>query len=201
MAPSAELAKLQAAHTEARAKVRALRDKREQWNAETEELRAAYTAHSRAHPEEHRDAAGNPAPDTESARLQDAIKARQAKGNPAEDAYHEGRAAYGEADERLAAFKLATLEERIRELDPEFATARDVLREGFEQILAACEVAQNREAAVRNLVTDCPGMTGQCIDGDGRLPVWAEVARAALDSDLVPAGLNPAGRHKLGTLQ
>src|SRR5215213_11238207 len=79
--PSAELAQLEQTRDRTYSALQEAKRTHDGFDEETERLKAEYGQYLHAHPEEHRDVAQNPKPDTRAAALRDEIRERMAE-NP-----------------------------------------------------------------------------------------------------------------------
>jgi hypothetical protein len=197
--PSAELARLDQVLDEMHVEVLKARRVRDEWDQETQQLRAELGARRETHQEEFVGAQFHPRAGTEAERLHLQIKQRLAEVNPFEDAYGSSRAAFAEADEELQTFLRARIADLIAERDGEVDGALGQIRAGFEKVLSGCidyraaaEDAQLLAARVPGLQR-IPNMTGS----DGQVEQWEAVARGAVEAEVGKPGLTATALWRL----
>jgi hypothetical protein len=172
--PSAELCKLTAKRERAHEKLQEPKAKLQAWD--TEGL-----------PPDIR-------PGTGQAEIHAASREREEGPNPHRENYDAAFAEFTEADEELQRFQRENVRERIAEVGTD--AAADKIREGLVILLKGCEDFRADTLRVREIVVSTPGMDGRDYGYDPRPDQWAQLAAAALDSEIVPAGLTELGNWK-----
>src|SRR5829696_4408876 len=110
--PSAELAQLEQKRDRTYSALQEAKRTHDGFDEETERLKAEYGQYLHTHPEEHRDAAQNPKPDTKAAELLHEIRERRA-GNPHTEEVEAAKAEYHRAASAVEAFRREHVEELV----------------------------------------------------------------------------------------
>jgi hypothetical protein len=199
---SAELAKLIRKQEESREKLSAIKRKRNDFEAETEAMRAAYGSHRLEHPEQYEGGERRPKPGSEAAKIGEEIRRRMEEDNPFEHDYGVALAAFHSADEALVSFRRTHLLDLFDDLDPGFHEAEAAIRTGLESLLAGSEKYAALVEEVLALVVAAPIVSGKDVTLDPRPGQWAQLAREALDGGINKPGITiRAARQLKGELE
>lgn len=194
---SSQLADLEAKREEAYAALREGKRQRNAYEAEIEAQRAAVSAFIASRPEDHRDAAQNPWPDSPSGKKQAKLKARLQEPNPYGEAFDLARAEFHAVDEELQRFRINRLPEVIAEADPE-TDALDAKRdEALHLLIEYAEGYAQLQGRAEQLISECPLLTGQHITADALPRQLGAMARSALDHPTTAPAISEVGLHKL----
>jgi hypothetical protein len=198
---SDELAQLDRERDRTHAELQEEKRSRDAFDAETQRLKAEYGHYLDTHPEEHRDAAQNPKPDTKSAALGDEIRQRTAH-NPHTDDVEAAKAEYHQAAGAVEAFRREHVEELVVEARADVDEAIAHLRRGFEQVAEGSVHYRAVMEKVKILIQATPGLGGlPGMDAyDGRVEEWAVLAKAVLEGEIFRPGLSDAARDRLERL-
>jgi hypothetical protein len=195
--PSAELARLVKGREKAYAAMQGVKRQRAAYEAETAEMRAAYSSFVASRPEDHRDAAQNPKPDSPSGKKQAELKRRLNEPNPHERAFNLAVSKFHEADEALQEFRRVNLPDLIAESEPEFEAVSEQFRAALGQLAEAADGYAALKARVEGLVRDTDGINGQHVQSDPLPQQLRGVAGAALEHGLTAPGLTELGEWEL----
>ncbi|HYH59578.1 MAG TPA: hypothetical protein VD790_10215 [Thermoleophilaceae bacterium] len=197
---STELEGLTDERWKAHAKVRAIREQASQYDAETEQLRAEYSAHVRAHPEQYEGGDKRPREGTEAAQLRDEIRARRESENPHQRELDKAQAAFRDADVALAAFKRDRCRDRMAEATAGHDALVQELAEAKLREIAALRALMQEANAVREIAIDTEELARvrHVWAQDPRLSDWLSAAVAMRDGDpLARPGLTDFGIYNL----
>jgi hypothetical protein len=195
--PSAQLEKLVKRRETTFADLQDVKRKRAAHEAETAEMRAAYSTFVASRPEDHRDAAQNPKPDSPSGKKQAELKRRLNEPNPHERAFNLAVSKFHEADEALQEFRRVNLPDLIAEQQPEFDAVAEQFRSALDQLAEAAGGYAALQARVEGLVRDCELLTGQHVQADPLPQQLKVMAETALEHGLSAPGLTEVGEWKL----
>jgi hypothetical protein len=190
--PSQRLAKLERKRDELHRAALEARAELNAYDAETERLRAGYTARVATHPAEFENSANKaPLPGTGAEQLRAVIAQRMAGANPHEPAYLAARDRFHAADREVEEFKLAALGERVDEYVDDARQAESDIRAAFEQLLRGCERYRVAREEVLGVLVATEGYSGRDLEADERVDDWAQLAAEALaDDGLVLPGVH-----------
>ena len=188
--PTNQLHELERKRADDYADLQRVKRERQEWDDETHALRAEYSAFVDSRPEDWRDGARNPKPDSPSAKLAAKLKQRLATTNPHDAAFVKARAAYHRSDDALNTFLRRYFLDLIEEDGPILDAIEGRFHNAFEELLATTDEYNAAVERVRSLIAAVPEIDGQALTIDPR-PI-------VVRSPIVMTGERSAGRVSAG---
>lgn len=185
---------------EAHEKVQILKRRRNEYNEETESMRADLTARRTTHPWEHETDGTTVKPDTETAELVDQVKARMAAPYPKQDELDEAITVFHAADEAAVKFRVDNCHGLIAEAAPDGIADR--LVDAWQTIRECSEMYLDGMQRVAKITIDLPGgMDTRDVSFDMRARRWIEISEDAVENPPFDPRLTENGEIKLDKLR
>lgn len=194
-----QLAELTAKREKAQAAVMKAKRQRDTWNAETQAMRAELTTRRYSYPEEHEGSARQfePKPNTDSARLAEAVKTRLAEVNPADDTVAKATKAYLAAELAERGFRARHFEDVLAETGPNMDEINSAVAEAADALAQALGDYLTGAEANRGMIDAADGLDGRNYDYDSRALDWQRLAREIANNPLNPPAIDERARHQL----
>lgn len=188
-----QLAALEKKRQETHTDVQKRKRQRDEYNNETEAMRADLTARRTTHPWEHETDGTTVKPETETARLVVKVKARMREPYPDQVALDEAVATYQAAERAEHRFKLANKDQLTAEITAPAVEAEEQIREGWNLVLRGTSTYRNAQDALREFIVHAAPLSGQHLAVDPAIREWQQQAEAAIDHPILIPRISDAG--------
>lgn len=176
---TAQLQKLKAQHEKQYAKLMEVRRRRDAFNEETENLRAAHTVRPHTFPEEYEGGRNPlPKPGTDAKKIEDELKQRLAH-NPIDGEFSVALGIKQAAEIAERNYRAFNVERLIEEATP--LADNDELTGAWAVIAEHVDRYRRQLKDATDILIDLPMFEGKDMAHDGRIDTWADVAADALD--------------------
>ena len=153
-------------------------------------MRRGLSERMASHPEEFTGANKEVRPNTDAAKLREAILTRMREPNPHQEEVDAKIGEFHRHDIALNEWRERNVEARISEFEQVGQEAVKQMMAGFEQVLRGCEAYGVPREEVRAVVLDTPRLNGRDVREDPRVNEWAQLAAAVRDDEITLPGLN-----------